>query len=252
MTTIKEVFNQEKGFIGFLTLGDTNFDDTEKKISILLENGVNILELGIPFSDPSADGPIIQDADNRALKNNYSQDQYFEFISKIHQQYQVPIVILTYMNPIFHYGYDKYFETCQNAGVQALVIPDLPFEEQGELKPYSDKYSIDLITLIAPSSQDRIEKLAAPSQGFIYLVSSLGVTGTRSNISTDLSQIVTQIRSVSKTPIAVGFGISTPEQAKEIAQVSDGIIIGSKIVDIAHNQIENLQPFIASISQAIK
>ena len=232
MSKISNAFKNGKAFIGFLTAGDPSLEKTEEFVLEMVKAGADLIEIGIPFSDPIAEGEVIQRANIRALANGTTMDKVFETVKRIRQKTQVPLVFLTYLNPVFTYGYDHFFRECSEQGVDGVIIPDIPFEEKGELRPFSDKYNVDIISLIAPTSEERINKLASCAKGFVYCVSSKGVTGVRSEIKTDLKSIVASVRSATQVPVAVGFGISTPQQASEIAKYADGIIVGSAIVKI--------------------
>jgi tryptophan synthase alpha chain len=241
-----------KAFVAFLTAGDPDLDSTYDNIVALIEGGADIIELGIPFSDPIADGPVIMEADIRALKNNYNIDDIFCLVERVREKYDTPLVFLTYLNPVHHYGYKRFFMKCNQWGVQGIVIPDLPFEEQAEIKRFTDFFKVKLITLIAPTSKDRVKKLATDAEGFIYLVSSLGITGERTSFSSNLDEIVAEIRKYTDTPICVGFGISTPEQAGAMAKISDGAIIGSKIVRLISENTTNAPEILKEFAQNIK
>ena len=242
--TIGEVFSTEKKvFIPFITAGDPNLDITEKLIYAMEKAGAGIIEIGIPFSDPLAEGLVIQAADARALQGETKIDDIFAMVAKVRKNSQIPLVFLTYINPIYKYGREKFFTKCQKTQVSGIIVPDVPFEEKGIIAEYGEKYKVDLITLIAPTSENRIKMLAKEAKGYIYLVSSLGVTGVREKITTDLSTIVKEIREVTKIPTAVGFGIATVEQATEMAKISDGVIVGSEIVKIVAKFDKNcIQP----------
>ena len=229
---ISEIFANQKAFIAFLTAGDPNLDKTEEFILAMAASGADLIEIGIPFSDPIAEGPVIEAANERALSASTTTDAIFDMVARVRTQTSIPLVFLTYMNPVFVYGVERFFSACQKNGINGIIIPDLPFEEKGEILSIAQAHDVDVITLIAPTSQDRIQMLAKEATGFIYLVSSLGVTGVRSEIKTDLAAIVSDIRAVTQTPIAVGFGIATPEQAATISQLADGVIVGSAIVRI--------------------
>ncbi len=236
---IDDAFSKGKALIGFLTAGDPNLEKTKEYIHIMENAGVDLIEIGIPFSDPIAEGEVIQRANLRALSVGTTTDKIFEMVKQVRSEISVPLVFLTYINPIFVYGSDRFFENCKSAGISGVIIPDLPYEEKGEIISYSNAHGIKIITLIAPTSNDRIKMLAQNAEGFVYLVSSMGVTGVRSDIKTDIDAIVREIKSVTETKIAVGFGISTPAQAKSFAAISDGVIIGSAIVRIIEEYGEN-------------
>ncbi len=234
MSKIAAAFKKHpKAFIPFITSGDPDLETTQKLILALADAGAAVVELGIPFSDPVAEGEVIQAANVRALTGGCTTDKIFAMIEEVRKQTDIPLVFLTYINPIFTYGVEKFYQTCARLGVDGTIIPDLPFEEKGEVLPACKKYGVDLISLIAPTSDDRIHMIAREAMGYIYVVSSLGVTGVRSQITTDIGAIVKEIRSVTDKPAAIGFGIAAPEQAAAMAQVSDGAIVGSAIVKIA-------------------
>jgi tryptophan synthase alpha chain len=232
MNRIPFAFSDKKAFIGFVTGGDPTMEASERIILQMIAAGADLVEIGIPFSDPIAEGPVIQEANIRALKAGATTERIFELATNIRKKSSIPLVFLTYLNPVFHYGYDKFFARMKEVGVDGIIIPDLPYEEKGEVVAIADKYDIDVITLIAPTSKQRIAMLAREASGFIYLVSSRGVTGVRSEITTDLAEIIATARSVTQVPLAVGFGIHTPAQAAEIAAIADGVIVGSAIVKI--------------------
>lgn len=232
MSNIGKAFTNGKAFIGFLTGGDPSLEKSAELIVAMAAAGADLVEIGIPFSDPIAEGPIIQEANIRALAAGATTEKMFTLVQKVRQQTSVPIVFLTYLNPVFKYGYDAFCARCAAVGVDGLIIPDLPYEERGELLPFSRAHGIDIISLIAPTSEGRIQLIATDATGFIYVVSSMGVTGVRSEIKTDLSSILQTVRSVSSVPTAVGFGINTPDQAEKISHSADGIIVGSAIVKI--------------------
>ncbi|WKY45861.1 tryptophan synthase subunit alpha [Eubacteriaceae bacterium ES2] len=252
MSRIKQAFNKKKALIGFLTGGDPSVDKTIDYICEMERAGVDLIEIGIPFSDPVAEGIVIEKANERALKAGTTTDSLFEMVKKIRKKTQIPLVFLTYMNPIFVYGADRFFKKCQETGIDGVIIPDLPYEEREEVLGLANIYGIDRITLIAPTSHDRIIKLAQPAHGFIYLVSSMGVTGVRKEINTDLASIIEQIKKVSTVPVAVGFGISTPDQVKEIGEISDGVIIGSAIVRIIEEYGEHADSHLYDYIKTLK
>ncbi len=231
---LRKVFDTPNGkaFIPFLTAGDPGADATVRYILEMERAGADLIEIGIPFSDPIAEGPVIQEADIRALKGGMTTDGAFEIVRRVREKSGIPLAFMTYANPVFHYGYDNFFTKCGELGVDAIIIPDLPFEEKQEVETTANAHNVALISMIAPTSESRIQEIASEAKGFIYVVSSMGVTGTRSEISTDISAIVTSIRKATDVPCAIGFGISSPEQAKAMAAVSDGAIVGSAIVKI--------------------
>lgn len=239
MSKIKNAFSNKKAFIGFLTAGDPSLEKTEEFVLEMERAGAALVELGIPFSDPIADGPVIQEANLRALGAGCTTDKIFEMVASLRKKTQIPLVFLTYLNTVYKYGYETFCQRCQACGVDGLIIPDLPFEEQGELTPIARKYDVDVITMIAPTSKDRIETVAKESTGFLYVVSSMGVTGARSEITTDVGEIIETIRGVTDIPTAVGFGINTKEQVHKYSSIADGAIIGSAIVKIVKEHGEN-------------
>lgn len=232
MSKIKNAFANGKAFIPFITCGDPDLETTEKIVRAAAENGADLIELGIPFSDPTAEGPVIQAASLRALSGGVTTDKIFELVRRLRRDIDIPMVFMTYANVVFSYGSDRFISTCKEIGIDGLILPDLPFEEKEEFLPYCKKYGVDLISLIAPTSENRIAMICSEADGFIYLVSSLGVTGTRSKITTDLDSIVSVIRENTDVPCAIGFGISTPEQAADMASKADGVIVGSAIIKI--------------------
>jgi len=253
MSNLKDVFKNKKAFIPFLVADDPDFDTTVQSVITLASNGADIVELGIPFSDPVADGPVIQAADLRAFEARVDTKTVFDIVAKVRETCDVPIVFLTYLNIAFKYGYEKFCQKCQSLNISGLVIPDCPLEEQSELRPFAEKYDIDLIPLIAPTSGNRVEMLAEHSSGFIYVVSSLGVTGVRDDIAKQqLSETINRIRKVTDVPTAIGFGIHSPKQAELLAEISDGIIIGSAVVKIIATEHDNLQAELASYARSIK
>ena len=230
MSNISKAFQNGKAFIPFITCGDPDLATTEAVVRAAVENGADLIELGIPFSDPTAEGPVIQGANLRALNGGIKTYMIFKKKKKIRVDIQIPMVFMTYANVVYSYGAEKFISNCKEVGIDGLILPDLPFEEKDEFLPICHKYGVDLISLIAPTSANRISMIAKEAEGFIYLVSSLGVTGTRSEITTDLGSIVKVIRENTDIPCAIGFGISTPEQAKKMADLSDGAIVGSAII----------------------
>lgn len=230
MNRIKEVFENKKAFIPFITAGDPNLSVTEELVPAMAEAGADMIELGIPFSDPVAEGIVIQEADLRALTAGATTDKIFDSVKRIRQKTDVPLAFMTYINPIFAYGVDKFMKNAADCGIDALIVPDMPFEEREELLPACKKYGLVLIYLAAPTSRERAQAIARESEGFVYCVSSLGVTGVRSRITTNIKAMVETVKQGKEVPCAIGFGISTPEQAREMAAQSDGVIVGSAIV----------------------
>ncbi len=252
MSKISEAFKDTKAFIPFITGGDPSLEITEQLLYAMEEAGADIIEIGIPFSDPIAEGPVIQAANERALAAGCTTDRLFETVKKAREKVQVPMVFLTYLNPIFTYGKERFMERCRECGIQGVIVPDMPFEEKGELREVCAKYGIEIISLIAPTSHERITAIAKEAEGYIYCVSSLGVTGMRKEISTDIQGMVDKVRQVTKVPCAVGFGISTPEQAQQMAAVSDGVIVGSRIVKIVEEYGEKSVPYVREYVENMK
>lgn len=252
MSNLKEVFANKKAFIPFVVADDPDFDTTVQSVITLAENGADIVELGIPFSDPVADGPVIQSADLRAFYAGVNTDVVFDIVERAREKTDVPIIFLTYANIAFKYGYEAFCQKCQSLNITGLVIPDLPLEESDELREIATKHNIDLIPLIAPTSGNRIETIAKKATGFIYMVSSLGVTGVREDFSKQLQATIDRIKKVTDVPVAIGFGIHSPEQAAKLSEISDGVIIGSAVVNIIANNTGDVQKDLADYAQSIK
>lgn len=233
MSRVTDVFSKGKAFIPFITAGDPHLSVTEELIPAMAKAGADLIEIGIPFSDPVAEGIVIQEADARALLAGTTTDKIFESVKRIRMKTSVPLAFMTYLNPIFVYGSERFIKNAAECGIDALIVPDMPFEEKEELKPYCNQYGIDLISLIAPTSKERIKTIAAEAEGFVYCVSSMGVTGVRKEITTNLGDMISLVKETKNIPCAIGFGISTPEQAVEMSQYADGVIVGSAIVKLA-------------------
>ena len=251
MSNIYKAFENKKAFIAFLTAGDPDFETSVKNFKAVAKAGVDLIEIGIPFSDPIAEGPVIQEADIRALASGMTTDKVFELLKEVRKDVDIPIVFMTYANPVYHYGADRFFQKASEAGADGIIIPDCPFEERHEFDQVAEKYGMDFISMIAPTSEDRIKEIAAQAKGFIYVVSSLGVTGVRSEITTDLGTIISHIKEVTDVPAAIGFGISTPEQAAKMSQIADGIIIGSAMVKIVAAEGQNAPEKLAEYTKEI-
>ncbi len=233
MSNLMKAFAHGKAFIPFLTCGDPDLETTAEIVKAMSENGADLIELGIPFSDPTAEGPVIQEANLRALSGGATTDRIFDLVREVRKTVTTPMVFMTYANVVFSYGSEKFISQCAETDIDGLILPDVPFEEREEFLSLCQTYDVDLIPLIAPTSENRIAMIAKEAQGFVYVVSSLGVTGVRSEITTDIGAMVQIIRENTKIPCAVGFGISTPEQAKAMSKNADGIIVGSAIVKLA-------------------
>ena len=246
---IKAAFQDGKAFIPFVTCGDPNLETTKKIIAELADAGAAIIELGIPFSDPPAEGPVIQAANMRALEAGTTTDKVFEMVTEVRKTIDTPLVFMTYANVVFHYGIEEFCARAAEAGMDGLILPDVPFEEKEEFAGACRSHGMDLISMIAPTSEERIDMIAGQAEGFVYCVSSLGVTGTRSSITTDLDSIVARIRKATDTPVAIGFGISNPEQAAAMAAKSDGAIVGSAIVKIVAAEGEAAAPAVGEFAR---
>lgn len=244
MNKITEAFSKQKAFIPFITAGDPDLETTKKLLLAMQEAGASLIEIGIPFSDPVAEGPVIQEADERALMSGTTTDKIFDMVMEIREQLSVPIVFMTYINPIYVYGTEKFAKRMKDCGVDGVIVPDVPFEEKQEIADIFHKEGRILISMIAPTSSDRVKMIAREAEGFVYCVSSLGVTGVRSEIGTGISKLIEQVREVSDIPCAIGFGISTPEQAKAMSAISDGAIVGSAIVRIVAEHGRESVPYV--------
>jgi len=255
MSRITDTFTHGKAFIAFITAGDPSLNITEELIIKMSKSGADLIEIGIPFSDPVAEGIVIQQADERALLAGTTTDKIFQMVQRVREKTQVPLAFMTYVNPIYTYGAEKFLGNCKKYGIDAIIVPDLPFEEKGELKPSCEKYGVDLISLIAPTSHERIKMIAKEAQGFVYCVSSMGVTGVRSEITTNIGEMVKLVKKVQDIPCAIGFGISTPEQAKAMAHYADGVIVGSAIVKIVakygNDCVEPVSEYVRTMKAAI-
>lgn len=232
MINFNDLF-KKKGFVPFVTAGDPNINKTEEFIYELIKAGSTLIEIGIPFSDPTAEGKVIEAADGRALAAGTTTDLIFDMIKRVRKNYpDFPLVFMTYCNPVHTYGYEKFFKACKEVNMCGIIIPDLPFEEKHEVREIALKYDVATISLIAPTSKDRIKMIASDAEGFVYLVSSLGVTGVRDNITTDINSMVAEIKKYTNCPVCVGFGIKDAQTAKKMTELADGAIIGSAIVRI--------------------
>lgn len=256
MNKISDAFKNGKAFIGFVTAGDPDLETSREIMIKMAQAGCDLIEIGIPFSDPIAEGSVIQEANLRSLSGGTTTDKVFSLAREVSAEVDIPLVFMTYLNVLFKYGYDKFLDNAKKSGVSGVIIPDLPFEEKAELQSVAQKYDIDVISLIAPTSEQRIQMIAKEAQGFVYEVSSLGVTGVRSEIKTDLESITKAVKSATDIPVAIGFGISTPEQAKKYSAVADGVIVGSAIVKIiaqhGKNAPEEVYKYVKSMKDAIR
>ncbi len=255
MNRIQEAF-RKKAFVAFLTAGDPDFEQSAENIMAAVNAGADLIEIGIPFSDPIAEGPVIQEANLRALSAGMTTERAFELAKRIRSRTDIPLCFMTYLNPVFRYGYDRFFARCAEVGIDGLICPDLPFEEKAEADIPAVKHGISLISMIAPTSEDRIKQIAESAHGFLYIVSSMGVTGERGEIKTDLASIMETVKKYAKIPAAIGFGISVPEQAKAMSELADGVIVGSAIVKLAgkygKDAPQKIYDYVKSMTEAIR
>ncbi len=252
MSNISKAFEHGKAFIPFVTCGYPDLEATGKIVRAMTENGADLIELGIPFSDPTAEGPVIQGANIKALEGGVTTDKIFDFVKELRRDMQIPMIFMTYANVVFSYGAEAFISACSEIGIDGIILPDLPFEEKNEFQPICSKYGVDLISMIAPTSDERIAMIAKEAEGFLYIVSSLGVTGTRSEITTDLGSIIKVVRENTDIPCAIGFGISTPEQAQKMAEISDGAIVGSAIIKLISGHESNADKAVGEYVRLMK
>jgi len=255
MNKIESAFANKKIFIPFITCGYPDLETTKKCVLEMVANGAGVIELGIPFSDPTAEGEVIQNANLKALQGGVTTEKIFDFVKDLRREVKIPLVFMTYANVVFGYGAEKFISTCAEIGIDGLILPNVPFEEKNEFQPICKKFGVSLISMIAPTSEDRIAKISAEAEGFLYIVSSLGVTGTRSKITTDLAPIIKTVRENTKIPCAIGFGISNAEQAKKMSELADGVIVGSAIIKIlsqyGKDAVKPVGEFVKSITQVL-
>ena len=255
MNKIADAFKNKKAFIPFITAGDPDLDTTKELILAMQEAGADLIEIGIAFSDPVAEGPVIQAADDRALAAGTTTDQIFDMVSSLQEQIHIPLVFMTYINPIYVYGTEKFAKKMKECGVSGVIVPDVPFEEKQEIDEIFKAQGLIVISMIAPTSSERVQMIAREAEGFVYCVSSLGVTGVRTEISTGIADLIKQVKAVRDIPCAIGFGISTPEQAKAMAQISDGAIVGSAIVRMVaehgKDSVPYVRDYVASMKRAV-
>ena len=252
MSKIRRAFEHGKAFIAFITCGDPDLETTAAAVRAAAANGADLIELGIPFSDPTAEGPVIQAANVRALRGGVTTDRIFELVKELRRDVTIPMVFMTYANVVFSYGSERFLAACSEIGIDGLILPDVPYEEKDEFLPFCRRYGVDLVSLIAPTSEQRIAMIAKEAEGFLYIVSSLGVTGVRSEITTDLASIVNVVRENTDIPCAIGFGISTPEQAKKMADLSDGAIVGSAIIKLLERYGTDAPKYIGEYVRSMK
>ena len=253
MSRIAQAFAHGKAFIPFLTCGDPDLETTEAAVRAMAAAGADLIELGIPFSDPTAEGPVIQAANERALAAGATTDKIFDLVRRLRRDVTVPMVFMTYANVVFSYGTERFVATAAESGMDGLILPDVPYEEKEEFAPTCRKYGLDLVSLIAPTSEERIARIAREAEGFLYCVSSLGVTGVRGEITTDVGRMVQLAKAANPDlPCAIGFATPTPEQAAAMAQVSDGAIVGSAIVKLMEQYGREAVPYIRDYVAAMK
>lgn len=252
MSKIQDAFRNGKAFIPFITCGDPDLETTGKIVRAMAAVGADLIELGIPFSDPTAEGPVIQEANIRALSGGITTDKIFGFVRILRQDVTVPLVFMTYANVVFSYGIERFAAKCAEVGIDGIILPDIPYEEKDEFAPICRQHGVDFISLIAPTSEHRIAEIAKDAEGFLYVVSSLGVTGVRSEIQTDIGSITAKIRENTDIPCAIGFGISKPEQAANMSQFADGVIVGSAIVKLIAQHGQDAAPVVAEYVRSMK
>ncbi|MDO5560296.1 MAG: tryptophan synthase subunit alpha [Oscillospiraceae bacterium] len=246
----------KKALIPFITAGCGGYDFTKKAVSAMKEAGADIIEIGVPFSDPVAEGPVIQQVSLSALKSGTTLDGIFKMIKEIRMETDVPLIMMMYINSIFRFGTEKFFSMCEEYGIDGVIVPDLPYEEKDEIEDAAAAHGVIPISLIAPTSHERIKMIASCARGFIYCVSSTGVTGVRSSFSTDFDSFISEIRKYSDIPDMLGFGISTPSQIRDVRQYCDGVITGSAVVRLIDEtdpglSLENISALIASFRDAL-
>ncbi|MCD7735486.1 MAG: tryptophan synthase subunit alpha [Lachnospiraceae bacterium] len=276
MNKIQSAFESGKAFIPFITCGDPSLEITEQLVCEMEKAGADLIELGIPFSDPTAEGPVIQEANERALSGGVTTDKIFDMVRRIRKNTQIPMVFMTYANVVFSYGIERFVKTAAEVGMDGIILPDVPYEEKEEFAVACREHGLALVSLIAPTSvkplrtanyngggdpadtdhgvsnHQRIAEIASAAEGFLYCVSSLGVTGVRSEITTDIGEMVRLVRENSDIPCAIGFGISTPEQAAKMAKEADGVIVGSAIVKICGEYGKDCVPEVAEYVRSMK
>lgn len=252
MSKIGKAFENGTAFIAFLTGGDPCYEVSLQCIREAIRGGADLIEIGIPFSDPIAEGVVIQEANIRSLRGGMTTDRIFDLVTDVRKESEIPLCLMTYLNPVFHYGYDRFFEKCRETGVDGVIVPDMPYEEKEEAASVARNYGVDVVSLIAPTSEDRIRMIASEAEGFLYVVSSMGVTGMRSEIKTDLVSIMEAVNAVKKVPAAIGFGINTPQQAAKYGQIADGVIVGSAIVKLVEQYGREAPPYVYEYVKRMK
>jgi tryptophan synthase alpha chain len=255
MSKIAQAFQNKKSLVVFITGGDPNIETTEQLIPALVESGADLIEIGIPFSDPIAEGPVTQAASKRALESGTTTDKLLTMVARVRRNVQIPLLFMTYLNPIYVYGKERFLAACRDSGIDGIIVPDMPFEEKRELSEDCTRFGIDLISMVAPTSNERIAMIAKEAEGFLYCVSSLGVTGMRIAINADIEKVVTQAKAITDIPCAIGFGISNPDQARSMAKIADGVIVGSAVVKIIAEHgddcIKPVKEFVQTMKEAV-
>ena len=252
MSKIAEAFEGGKAFIAFITCGEPDIASTVSFVTAAAEAGADIIELGIPFSDPTAEGPVIEAANMRSLAAGTTTDKVFEAVREIRKTVKIPLLFMTYANVVFSYGTERFARAAAEIGMDGVILPDVPYEEKEEFAPVFRRYGLDFISLIAPTSHERISMISRDAEGFVYCVSSLGVTGTREHITTDISEMTGLVHAAKKIPAAVGFGISAPAQAREMAAHADGVIVGSAIMKLIEKYGTEAAPHIRAFVSEMK
>lgn len=255
-TALAELKNKnEKALIPFVTAGDPDLETTESLVLEMFSSGADIIEIGVPFSDPVAEGKVIQAASLRSLKQGTNLNGIFAMVENLRKKTDKPLLLMMYINTIFRFGTEKFFELCREKGIDGVIVPDLPYEEKEEISSYAEKNGIIPISLVAPTSHQRIASIASVAKGFLYCVSSTGVTGTRSKFTTNFDEFFGEIKKSCRVPAMVGFGISNPEQAAKMSGYCDGVIVGSAIVKIVaeygKDSVKKVGEFVKSLKDAI-
>ena len=252
MSNIYKAFDNGKAFIPFVTCGDPDLNTTAAVVRAAAQSGADLIELGVPFSDPVAEGPVIQEASMRALAGGATTDKIFDLVVDLRKDVSIPLVFMTYANVVFSYGTERFVKRCAEVGVDGVILPDVPFEEKEDFAPICDRYGIDFISLVAPTSENRLAMIAEEAKGFLYVVSSLGVTGVRSEIKTDIPSLTEVVRKHARVPFAIGFGVSRPDQATQMARYSNGVIVGSAIMKIIAEHGKESPSYVAAYVKEMK
>lgn len=252
MSKLRDAFNNKKAVIGFMTAGDPTFEQSVANILALAEGGADIIEIGIPFSDPIAEAPVIQQANIRSLGNGMTTDRIFELVSKVREKIDTPICLITYLNPVFKYGYDRFFADCAKVGVDGIFVPDMPFEERPEAAEFAKKHGITIIPLIAPAEEERIKAIAESAEGYIYVASAMSDEGLTDQSKEELKAVIETARKYTDLPMAVWFGIHTAKEARRVAEIADGVIVESSVVDLVTKHGAKAAPYIAELIESMK